>query len=340
MSFDEQDTGRDIGHGLRLRVPSNWQVHTGPTGTSVKDPDSGMTLVVFCKPCPAAAVALRRFAELGRDHLMKQLTGCELMGDWQPAEGQGWLGRVHMLSRDIGAGRRLRGLYTAFILPDDADPGVQNNFSVLVEVPEDLFDARAGYFRTFVTNNLRAGRGQATPLPVALAARTATRKLDLRPLEPKPVRAADVPETTAVNAEAPLLRMQVVDPTVQPRHRETTRVEVQVEAEDDDLLLAARGQKLVIYAIALNFVFQSAARTLAIPDLLLLILGIVVVAFTVNGVLKICSGLGKSQGSKVAFMVASVLPLINLIVLVYLSFKTTKALRAAGWTVGLFGAKP
>ncbi|MGB0127028.1 MAG: hypothetical protein WBP72_05255, partial [Rhodocyclaceae bacterium] len=112
-----------------------------------------------------------------------------------------------------------------------------------------------------------------------------------------------------------------------------------VAVEDHDLLLAARGQTLVIYAIALNFVFQAAARSLAMPDLLLLILGIVVTAFTVNGVLKICSGLGRSQGRKIAFMVAAVLPLINLLALVHLSLKTTKALRKAGWKVGLFGAR-
>lgn len=347
MSFDEQDSERDIGHGLRLRLPSGWQLHTGATGTSVRDPQTGMTLVVFRKPCPRGAVALRRYSELGRDHLMKKLSGCDLVGDWQPAEGQGWLGRVHMIRRDVGAKERLLGLYTAFILADEADPGVQNNFSVLLEVPASEFERRADYFRAFVPNNLLA-RGDAMSVPLAFAAKAAEaakaakRKLELHPQEPKPspgveAKVADAPAASGAEAKAPLLRVEAPEPARKPaKSLDPPKLIV----EDDDLLLAAQGQKLVIYSIVLNFVFQTAARTLNPPELLLLILGIVVVAFTVNGVLKICSGLGRSQGSKIAFMVVAVFPVINLLVLVYLSLKTTKALREAGWQVGLFGAKP
>ena len=72
---------------------------------------------------------------------------------------------------------------------------------------------------------------------------------------------------------------------------------------------------------------------------LLFVLAFVVTGFTVNGVLKICSGLGKSQGSKLAFMVAAVFPLVNLVTLVFLSLKATKLLRSAGWEVGLLGAR-
>ncbi|MGB0127482.1 MAG: hypothetical protein WBP72_07575, partial [Rhodocyclaceae bacterium] len=297
MSFQDQVSECAIGHGLRLRVLPGWQVRTDATGTSVRDPETGLTVVVFCKPCPAGAVALRRFAELGRDHLMKKLSGCDLMGDWQPAEGQGWMGRVHMISRDVGAKERLRGLYTAFILADENDPGVQNNFSVLLEVPETVFEKRADYFGAFVPDNLIAP-GDATPVPVAFAAKAATRKLELHPLEPKPARAVvaeadDAPASAGPDTKAPLLRVEAPEPAWQPPQSvEPAKVAV----EEHDLLLAARGQKLVIYSIALNFVFQAAARSLTMPDLLLLILGIVVTAFTVNGVLKICSGLGRSQG--------------------------------------------
>jgi hypothetical protein len=57
------------------------------------------------------------------------------------------------------------------------------------------------------------------------------------------------------------------------------------------------------------------------------------------GVVRICSGLQRSQGQKILFMVLTFFPVINLIVLVYLSVKATRLLREAGWSVGLLGAR-
>lgn len=117
--------------------------------------------------------------------------------------------------------------------------------------------------------------------------------------------------------------------------------DVQDEAFDPyDLELAARGQKLIIYSIVLNFFFLSAQRSVPLSAVVLLGMGIVVTAFTVNGVVKIGSGLGMGQGAKITCMVLSIFPLINLIVLIYLSHKTTGMLRRAGWRVGLFGGRP
>jgi hypothetical protein len=118
-----------------------------------------------------------------------------------------------------------------------------------------------------------------------------------------------------------------------------TRAELEEMELDERHSLAAKGQKIVIYSILLNFVLRAAGQAHAIPDLAILALSLCVGAYSLLGVVKICSGLDKSQNQKILFMVLSFFPLINLVVLVYLSFKTTRMLRAAGWSVGLLGAR-
>lgn len=104
--------------------------------------------------------------------------------------------------------------------------------------------------------------------------------------------------------------------------------------------LAASGQKMAIYSIIFNFVLRSAEKSEALTGHLLEAISLVVALFAVAAVLKMCSGLGRSQNQKILFMVLSFVPFINIGVLIYLSIKTTRLLRDAGWTVGLFGAKP
>jgi len=113
-----------------------------------------------------------------------------------------------------------------------------------------------------------------------------------------------------------------------------------VEADSDELeWLLSRGQKIVIYSILLNFVLRAFDRTQVAADWVIYVLYFCTAAYSLLGVLKICSGLQKSQGMKILFMVLSYFPLINLIVLVYLNVQATRRLRQAGWTVGLLGAR-
>jgi hypothetical protein len=107
---------------------------------------------------------------------------------------------------------------------------------------------------------------------------------------------------------------------------------------EDRLWLAARGQKMAIHSIILNFVLRSVEKSQVLPDLLPWLFFAVTV-YALVGVVKICSGLGKSQNQKILFMVLSFVPLVNLVVLIYLSIKTTRLLRDAGWEVGLMGAR-
>jgi len=131
-----------------------------------------------------------------------------------------------------------------------------------------------------------------------------------------------------------------VQPTAQ-RVPPTQRAAVEpVEVDSDELeWLLSRGQKIVIYSILLNFVLRGLDQGHVATDWVIYGLYFCTAAYSLLGVLKICSGLQKSQGTKILFMVLSYFPLINLIALVYLNVQATRRLRQAGWTVGLLGAR-
>ena len=129
---------------------------------------------------------------------------------------------------------------------------------------------------------------------------------------------------------------------VEDGHVEAGQVEDGFDDEDDTEdrhWLAAAGQKIVIYSIVLNFVLNAVQRSQLLSGYWLALLFLCVAVYALVGVLKICSGLGKSQNQKIVFMVLSFIPLVNVFALVYLSMKTSKMLREAGWEVGLLGAK-
>jgi len=104
--------------------------------------------------------------------------------------------------------------------------------------------------------------------------------------------------------------------------------------------LAAHGQKIVIRCIVLTFILRAAERAQALPDFVFQGLFVCVMIYSLVGVVRICSGLGESQNKKILFMVLAFFPLVNLVALVYLSVRASRMLRNAGWTVGLFGARP
>ncbi len=118
------------------------------------------------------------------------------------------------------------------------------------------------------------------------------------------------------------------------------------QPEEDDIdtgvrvWQVARGQKIIIYCILLNFVLGGIERARGLPELVLFGLYLLTAVWSLLGVVRICSGLQKSQGQKILFMVLTFFPLINLVALVYLSMKATRMLRDAGWSVGLLGAHP
>lgn len=108
---------------------------------------------------------------------------------------------------------------------------------------------------------------------------------------------------------------------------------------DERAVLAASGQKIVIYCILLTFVVQALTQGNVVAPLVAMGMYFCVAAYSLFGVLRICSALGKSQNQKLTFMALSCMPWVNLVALIVLNVKATALLRAAGWRVGLLGAR-
>jgi len=98
----------------------------------------------------------------------------------------------------------------------------------------------------------------------------------------------------------------------------------------------ADAQRLVIYVfaglLACNFLARSGSALLLLPLLAVSILGVI-------SVWRLASALGYSTGMRALFVVSLFVPLASLIVLLVLIDRATKFLRAAGYKVGLLGAR-
>lgn len=112
--------------------------------------------------------------------------------------------------------------------------------------------------------------------------------------------------------------------------------------EDDDheqLAQMAQGQRVLVICVLLSFVLSGTSYADHVPRLFLMLTGLGLLFYALSGVLKICSGFGMSKGQKLALMFASTVPLVAPISWIVLSVRTTSKLRAAGYEVGLLGAK-
>lgn len=98
----------------------------------------------------------------------------------------------------------------------------------------------------------------------------------------------------------------------------------------------ASGQKLIIYAILVNFL--TAGLIAAFGDVAGL-MGIVAIIMSFVGMFRLAGGLGYSTAAKILILVLLLVPLVSLITLLVLNSRATKALRAAGFQVGLLGVR-
>lgn len=98
----------------------------------------------------------------------------------------------------------------------------------------------------------------------------------------------------------------------------------------------ASGQKFMIYGILANIIF--ALLKAAVGDVVA-VLAIISFAISAVGVFRVGSGFGYHMGLKIALIALTIIPLINLIVLLILNARATKVLRAAGFQVGLMGVR-
>ena len=110
------------------------------------------------------------------------------------------------------------------------------------------------------------------------------------------------------------------------------------------LELMATGQKMIIRAIILYFCaigLSSATRSYSpiVMGLVFLVAMAAIVILSLVGVLRLSSGLGIPMPFRILLGVLIFVPLLNILFLAILSNQATRALRKAGYKVGLFGAK-
>ena len=124
-----------------------------------------------------------------------------------------------------------------------------------------------------------------------------------------------------------------------PRASKSAPRSAGAEDPDQPAALAASGQKIVIHSILLTFVVRGLVQGNLVAPLAGMVMNFGVAAYSLVGVLRICSALRKSQNQKLMYMALSCMPWLNLVALVVLNARATGLLRAAGWRVGLLGAR-
>jgi hypothetical protein len=224
----------------------------------------------------------------------------------------------------------LHFLLTALILPDAGSANEQRNMGLILEVPDSVFQNDKNAYLSFAANRLRVHA--AEPLSNAL---------DLS-LEPIAASAAEADVQPLMSAQPVLPGVSVSSGVASARPaivKSTQRIAADEHSDDERIALAARGQKTVIYSIALAFFLRAGLSQFEMPFFLANVLNMALLFYAVSGVIKMCSGFGLSLGQKLAMIFLSTLPLVNIVSWLILSLKTTSLLRAAGYHVGLLGAR-
>jgi hypothetical protein len=109
----------------------------------------------------------------------------------------------------------------------------------------------------------------------------------------------------------------------------------QATPEDGTIQQVADGQQMIIYAILIYFATTVLIRMMG-PIAGVLAVAAVVLGFI--GVLQLAKGLGMPMGTRVLLGFLILVPVVSLLTLLVLNSRATSRLRAAGYTVGFFGA--
>jgi hypothetical protein len=102
----------------------------------------------------------------------------------------------------------------------------------------------------------------------------------------------------------------------------------------------ANGQKLILYAILVNMVvLLLVGVTGNRAGILLPVLTLGTAIVGIIGLLRVSSGLGFSQASRALLIIATFVPVVGFVMLVIVNARATRALKDAGYRVGLLGAR-
>jgi hypothetical protein len=102
-----------------------------------------------------------------------------------------------------------------------------------------------------------------------------------------------------------------------------------------DLQRVLSGKKLVMYALLANVAAVLLQLVLRVPGVPV---GLMALALSIYGVVKLTRGLGMWVLSRVLLSLLMFLPPVNLVALLLLHARAARVLRDAGYTPGLLGA--
>lgn len=104
----------------------------------------------------------------------------------------------------------------------------------------------------------------------------------------------------------------------------------------EEVLKVAKGQKKVIYAVLLNILANVVQIYIGQIALLVTVAALVI---SIYGIIQMSKGMGYSVLTICFLFVLFLLPLVNILTLLYINSKATAKLRNEGYTVGLMGAR-
>ncbi len=338
-----------IAHALMpdivLQAPSDFQVRQTSAGWSASAAHTGAQLSILLKASAVDSVSEQRLANMALELLHRKHPTAEASGPPEQVKGKGWQGQVRSFRVRGEPGTALQLVLTTLISADPQDPRQQRNLIALVEVVKPAFDQRPVFYRRLIEDRLLIGDAASAALE-AQAQRPPVMKLT----EPVDEWARSAPSsdpaaarTSDQGASASNRMPHSVGETSGSSHAVRNRISAAASraalTESDQLRLAAQGQRVLVLSVLLSIVVRAVVNVGKIPEFFGYALPAAVLLYAISGVLKICSAFGHTQRGKLALMFCSTVPLLGIACWVYLSIKTTRRLRAAGYEVGLLGVR-
>ncbi|MGE4072478.1 MAG: hypothetical protein AB7E72_15015 [Lysobacterales bacterium] len=338
-----------IAHALMpdivLQAPSDFQVRQTSAGWSASEAHTGAQLSVLLKASAVDSVSEQRLTDTALALLHRKHPGAEASGPPEQVKGKGWQGQVRSFRVRPASGAPLHLVLTTLISADPQDPRQQRNLIALVEVAKQAFDQRPVFYRRLIEDRLLIGDAASAALE-AQAQRPPAMELT----EPADESAQSSPSSDPAAARtfsqggtASNRSSVSPDSTIRSRNadrgRKNDAASPAVLTESDELRLAAEGQRVLALSVLLSIVVRAVVNVGKIPEFFAYALPAAVLLYAISGVLKICSAFGHTQRGKLALMFCSSVPLLGIACWVYLSIKTTRRLRAAGFEVGLLGVR-
>ncbi len=325
------DTCHALGPDLALLAPPSYAIRPSAQGLAGVESATGVVLSVLLKPSAAGQLSPERLIDSALALIRKKHPTAQPMSATESISLDGCSGRVAQLQANGPGTAPIQIVLTALVVPDRADATQQRNLIIVLEVPAAIFGQHREHYLRFAQAQLQIG-----PVKTAQPARLV---LELAPMAPP-----EDPEPAAVQVAPSAPARAIPEKSPQPV-RPQTRTQASAAAanasadEDDSLACAAQGQRTLAISIALSFVSRAVGNVPDVPILFAYAIAAAVLIYAISGVLKICSGFAYSMNTKLALMFCSSVPLLGIFTWVYLSIKTTRRLRAAGFQVGLFGVR-